>query len=362
MLLNGLTGVCCNAILLSYPQQLSSETYFKETGVTMRQPVAQLSQEAVKILSENDQEKLLHEGNRFLLTEDALRKFDLMTGALVLREFACRPCDYFWWRTVPRTKPVSTCPVCKVKYDALPREKEFGTGRYKCTNCDRFFFDRCEATSERPCFKCRSTVRVPYIHPKFIIRARRPVALQSDEENYVRVINASTEHDSTGSTTSTFITQRDIPVFRTRRRSQPLATPTGSDDDTSSSELESDSEQSSVSLESEIEVISSDTESSSGALAGSDSSSDSDDADQPLPQKRSSASSSSDSDSDSDDKDKGKTSKGQSKPSSPPFEKLSIPSTSSDSGHGTCTPTGSSMATKSSGGSEEGKSIRFYMS
>ena len=343
--------------MLSYLQQSSSETYFKETGVTKRQPTVQLSQEAVEILSENDQEKLLHEGSPFLLTQEALRKFDLLTGALVLREFACRDCDYFWWKTVPRTKPVSTCPRCKVKYDALPREKEFGTGRYKCTNCDRFFFKRCEATSERPCFKCWSPVRAPYIHPKFIIR--RPISEQSDEEHYVRVINASTVHDSTGSTTSTFITQRDIPIFRTRQRPQAQAMPTGSDDDNSLSEFESDSERSSISLESGIEVISSDTESSSGAMAGSDSSSDSDDADQQLLQKRSSASSSSDSDSDSDDQDKGKTPKEQSKPSSAPYEKLSIPSTASDSGQGTCTPTGSSMATKSSGGSEQGMSTRF---
>ena len=309
-------------------------------------------------MSENDQERLLREGNPYLLTKEALRKLDLLTGAIVLREFACGDCDYFWWKTVPRTKPVSTCPRCKVKYDALPREKEFGTGRYKCTNCNHFFFARCEATSEQPCFKCWSPVRAPYIHPKFIIR--RPISEQSDEEHYVRVINASTVHDSTGSTTSTFITQRDIPIFRTRQRPQPHVMPTFSDDN-SSSEFESDSEQSSISLESGIEESSSDTESSSGAMAGSDSSSDSDDADQSLPQKRSSASSSSDSDSDSDsdDKDKGSKIRKEQSKSSAPFEKLSIPSTGSDSGHGT--PTGSSTATKSSGGSEQGMHGTFEL-
>lgn len=301
----------------------------------------------MEVLSENDQERLLREGNPFLLTEDALRKFDLLTGALVLREFACRDCDNFWWKTVPRTKLVSKCVTCSTKYDALPREKEFGTGRYKCTNCNHFFFARCEAMSERQCHSCGATVRAPYIHPKF----RRPMVPQPVEP-FTRVINASTVHDSTGSTTSSFVTQRGIPVFRGRQ--SPLVMPTDSDDDISSSEFESDNEQSSVSLESGIEASGSDTESTSGTLAGSDSSSDSDDADQPLPQKRSSASSSSDSDSDSDDKDKRKMQKEQSKPSTDSFEKLSIQSPGSDSGHGTPTEVGSSTATKSSGGSEKG--------
>ena len=315
----------------------------------------------MQVLSESDQEKLIHEGNRCLLTKEALRKFDLLTGALVLREFACRDCDYFWWKTVPRTKLVAKCPSCSIKYDALPREKEFGTGRYKCTNCSRSFFARCEATSEDTCVKCGSTVRAPYIHPKFI--SRRPISYRQPVEQlepYTRVINASTVHDSTGSTASSFISQSGIPVFRVHRL--PRNVPTNSENDDkdsviydSSSEFESDSEQSSELRESEAELSTSDTESSSGVVGGSDSSSDSDDTDdQVLPQKRSSASSSSDSDSDSDDKDKGKTQKGQSKPTSVSFEKQSTHSAGSDSGHGTAGETGSSTATKSSGGSEQG--------
>ena len=135
-----------------------------------------LSQEALQVLSEQDQEKLLREGTQYLLTPEALRKHDILTGALELRQFACESCDNVWWKTVPRTKLVSKCRKCMIKYDALHRDKEFGIGRYRCTNCNHSFFSRCEATTERPCFNCDYTVRTPYIHPKFkpVHRQRTP--------------------------------------------------------------------------------------------------------------------------------------------------------------------------------------------
>ena len=134
-----------------------------------------LSQEALKIMTEKDQEILQQEGSKFLLTPEALRKHDILTGALELRQFACEDCDHIWWKTVPRTKLVSKCNKCNTKYDALPREKEFGIGRYRCTNCDHSFTTRCEATSERHCFNCLSTVKAPYIHPKFRLERREQI-------------------------------------------------------------------------------------------------------------------------------------------------------------------------------------------
>lgn len=91
-------------------------------------------------MPEQVQDKLLGEGNQVLLTEEALRKLDIATGVLQLREFACEGCDHVWWRTVPCTKPVAKCNSCTNKYDALPREKEFGIGRYRCRVCKHSFF------------------------------------------------------------------------------------------------------------------------------------------------------------------------------------------------------------------------------
>lgn len=253
-----------------------------------------LSQEALKIMSEKDQEKLQREGNKFLLTAEALRKLDILTGALQLREFACENCDHVWWKTVPFTKLVSKCNKCRVKYDALPRDKEFGIGRYQCTQCKHSFFLRCEATSEQSCFNCKSTIKTPYIHPKFrpLPPPTEPTTLkptivinqpQLSTKMFIssasfqpvlttssttgtsakprpqpprqrRVIHASTVHDSTGSTASTFITQIELPGYS--GKSQPMRMPDSDSDEEdiiesdeevyeSSSGIGSDSEQTS---------------------------------------------------------------------------------------------------------------------
>ena len=124
------------------------------------------------IMPETRQDEILKQGieSNFLLTEDALAKHNLLTGASELREFACGRCDHYWWKVVLVTKAVSICYKCKIKLDALPRHLEFGIGRYICQNttCDhRTFFGRCQATDVARCLNCNDLVRNPYIHPKF---------------------------------------------------------------------------------------------------------------------------------------------------------------------------------------------------
>ena len=278
-------------------------------NITREQPAVQLSQQALTVMSEKDQGKLLAEGNRFLLTEGALRKFDILTGALQLREFACEPCDHFWWKIVSRTKPVSKCPKCQIKYDALPREKEFGIGRYKCAVCKNWFYARCEATTLKPCFNCHSLVGAPYIHPKFIRRQPRhlfTVPQLPVESAQKKVINASTVHDSTGSTEATFISQVEYASSFQHRQvpcdAQLQVAPHFSDINndnpgsilySSSLVIESDSEHSSLSRESSVESCTSEIESGSDCVASPNS-----------PQRRREVvSSSSDSDSDTDKED-----------------------------------------------------------
>ena len=139
--------------------------------------------EAQKRLSENHQQILQGEGNIVLLTEDALRKHDVkhMTGPCELRQFGCGRCDHSWWRTVPVSKMVSRCKVCQIRYDALPRRKEFGVGRFQCTKprCERIFFAKCQATDILRCRKCKTLVKNPHIHPRWrkprhTPRPRRP--------------------------------------------------------------------------------------------------------------------------------------------------------------------------------------------
>ena len=367
------------------------------------------SQAALQVMPEEDQEKLLREGNPFLLTEAALRKHDISTGVLQLREFACESCDRFWWKTVPCTKPVSKCFKCKIKYDALSREKEFGIGRYRCTNCKNTFFSRCEATSERPCFNCDFTVRAPYIHPKFkpVRKHRQPIDpstslfeppkhkkvvylvhdpslgrvmpmvyyIPLETKPRKKVVNPSTIHESTGSTASTFITQVEFPASVLEPETAGIvpvviSDPESDDEDIivcgSSSDSES-GEESVVTQEFEHESTT-DIESTASAMAGSDSSSDSDDPYPKVPHKRLAPSSSSDSDSDQDADEKpskAQLSRQSSMDSHTSVEKESTSSSAGDSGLGTAgsgsLDTGSSAPTRSTSGSDHGKQSILYI-
>ena len=156
-----------------------------------------------------------------LLTEAMLRKFDIMTGAIVLRQFACANCNHPWWANVPRTKPVSTCKICHVRYDALERDKEFGIGRFMCLDCDHAFYARCEATEFHVCYRCHKLAGPPYINPRF--KGRKGYTYEkgvgAPPETF-KILNASTPHESTGSTIESFVTEDlgpDIVVWLMKR-------------------------------------------------------------------------------------------------------------------------------------------------
>ena len=158
-----------------------------------------------------------------LLTEKALKKHDIATGTCELRQFACAPCDNVWWRVVSTYKSVSRCYTCRIRYDALPREFEFGIGLYTCSGCGKEFKSKCTAQTDCPCFDCETLVSKPFIHPKF---NRTRVATDRSRPRhkhccdkchgmgqcptFKRVIYPSKPHDSTGSTVSTFLSQLDF--------------------------------------------------------------------------------------------------------------------------------------------------------
>lgn len=111
------------------------------------------------------------------LTIEALEKHDRKhtTGPCKLRQFGCPVCHTSWWRNVLKSKPVSRCRggMCgNTRYDALPREKEFGIGRCLCPkeSCGREFYAYCEASETLKCRKCKSDCK-PLIHPKWRKRA-----------------------------------------------------------------------------------------------------------------------------------------------------------------------------------------------
>ncbi|XP_025077994.1 repressor of yield of DENV protein homolog [Pomacea canaliculata] len=71
-----------------------------------------------------------------------------------IRLFACGGCDRFWWRKVPARKEVSKCRVCKVKYDPVPRQEEWGLAEFNC-NCGKIFRGTGWMNhTKSPCYAC----------------------------------------------------------------------------------------------------------------------------------------------------------------------------------------------------------------
>ena len=176
---------------------------------------------AAKVLDKRSRTKLAQAdpATPHLLTTEALKKHDIATGTCELREFACEPCDNVWWRVVSTYKLVSRCYVCKKRYDALPRECEFGIGLYTCSGCGKEFKSKCTARTTCPCFDCNAPVSKPFIHPKFN-RTPKPTSHRKHYcdkchgmghcPTFKKVIYRSKLHDSTGSTLSTFLSQLDF--------------------------------------------------------------------------------------------------------------------------------------------------------
>lgn len=64
---------------------------------------------------------------------------DYCQDATVIRQFSCQKCYRSWWRRVRTKKQVSRCKKCKVKYDAIEPENEFGVGQFRCQRCNNEF-------------------------------------------------------------------------------------------------------------------------------------------------------------------------------------------------------------------------------
>ena len=119
-----------------------------------------------------------------------------MQGPCELRQFGCGYCRQSWWRTVLKSKPVSRCRNCQQHYDALPRNKEFGFGRYHCTkpSCGRKFFAKV--------YNGPLSDPIPSLEGLSLAQHS-----QGPRATRRQIFNASMPHNSTGLTISTFLTQ-----------------------------------------------------------------------------------------------------------------------------------------------------------
>ena len=153
-------------------------------------PSKKPSREAWEGMTAETQKELQTSLPTSLLTVEALEAHDLKTtkGPVELRQFACLPCYRKWWRTVLKTKPISRCKggTCGgQRYDALPKDKEFGIGRFICPNenCKRLFYAHCEASRELECRRCKTLIK-PHVHPKWIKRVKKRKRLNPDAKTF----------------------------------------------------------------------------------------------------------------------------------------------------------------------------------
>ncbi|XP_078387529.1 shiftless antiviral inhibitor of ribosomal frameshifting protein homolog [Cetorhinus maximus] len=187
----------------------------------------------VKIKEDPDVKKLASK-----LTQKNLKLFNQTNAKLIPWEeklFACRQCDSYWWRRVPERKQVSRCRRCKMKYDPVPRDKMWGYAEFHCQHCGNIFGGFGQMGLPAPCYICCSRVTPTQIlPPKKGVgpRTPRPHSCFAEDcynrkephipgthcvhprsrlrKGLPKVLFPSPEHDSTGSTIATCLSQGSL--------------------------------------------------------------------------------------------------------------------------------------------------------
>ncbi|XP_038641030.1 shiftless antiviral inhibitor of ribosomal frameshifting protein homolog isoform X2 [Scyliorhinus canicula] len=172
------------------------------------------------------------------LTQQNLKQFNQANAKLIPweeKQFACTLCDSWWWRRVPERKQVSRCRRCKKKYDPVPRDKVWGYAEFHCQQCGNVFGGFGQMGLPAPCYLCCGRVTPTCIlPPKKGVgpRTPRPHSCFAEDcynrkephipgthcvhprsrhrKGLPKVLFPSLEHDSTGSTIATCLSQGSL--------------------------------------------------------------------------------------------------------------------------------------------------------
>jgi hypothetical protein len=98
------------------------------------------------------------------LTSANLKKKDELEKKYFL--FACGACNKYFWKRVYVYKPVSRHADCSVdknqKWEAVPRDKVFGKGKFECSKCGRRWTSpKATYFTKQPCARCPDQWELP---------------------------------------------------------------------------------------------------------------------------------------------------------------------------------------------------------
>ncbi|KAH9488589.1 hypothetical protein Btru_061700 [Bulinus truncatus] len=101
------------------------------------------------------------------LRKDAQKLESLLKNGIQasIRLFACKKCNKYWWRRVPARKEVSRCNGCRVRYDPIPTDMEWGIGKFICLCGNEFPGFGEMGVTYSPCYNCRTMVPISHMLP-----------------------------------------------------------------------------------------------------------------------------------------------------------------------------------------------------
>lgn len=123
------------------------------------------------LLNENNEDvyKYLHETPEYLqgLRTDSQNLASILENGFEssIRMFGCGSCVRAWWQRVPVRKEVSRCHRCKTKYDPIPKDKEWGWGKFLCPCGNEFTGHATMGETQSVCYECETLCPVDHILP-----------------------------------------------------------------------------------------------------------------------------------------------------------------------------------------------------
>jgi hypothetical protein len=115
------------------------------------------------------------------LRADSAKLASILTNKIEdsVRQFVCGDCKRSWWKRVPLRKEVSRCTRCRVKYEPIPREHESGLGKFLCPCGNEFTGFACMGETLSECYTCGAKVPVDCMIPPRRNRERKSKAPHS---------------------------------------------------------------------------------------------------------------------------------------------------------------------------------------